>query len=115
MQESTTPTTVQAQGFTLMNAHAVRNDMPGLNSTSLGHYFEEDTYIGRQEPASQGLFARIGSVVRWISELPRRHAALAELTSLSDHELADIGLTRSDLPRLFDPEFVAERNRERLG
>lgn len=37
-----------------------------------------------------------------------RYAALNELASFSDRELADIGLTRSDIPRVFDPEFAAE-------
>jgi uncharacterized protein YjiS (DUF1127 family) len=98
-----------------MNAHAARNEISALNSTSFPHYFDEDTYVPHSEPTSRGLFARIGMAIRWLADLPRRQAALDELASLSEHELADIGLTRTDLPRLFDPEFVAERNRQRLG
>jgi uncharacterized protein YjiS (DUF1127 family) len=32
---------------------------------------------------------------------------------LTEHELADIGLTRADLPRVFDPAFAAEHARGR--
>lgn len=39
------------------------------------------------------------------------HVTLNELATLSDHELTDVGLTRSDIPRLFDPDFAAERAR----
>lgn len=38
----------------------------------------------------------------------QRRAAIVELCRLSDHELADIGLTRSDLPRIMDPAFIAD-------
>ena len=98
-----------------MNAHAVRQDISALRSNPFPHYFDEDDYVPHSTPASQGLFARIGSAMRWLADLPRRRAALDELGSLSEHELADIGLTRADLPRLFDPEFVDERNRQRHG
>ena len=32
---------------------------------------------------------------------------------MTDRELADIGLTRSDLARVFDPAFAADRARGR--
>jgi len=34
---------------------------------------------------------------------------LDELSGLSDHELADIGLARNDLSRVFDPAFAHAR------
>ncbi len=62
-------------------------------------------------PRRPGVLAeRIAASVRWLAEMPRRRAVLDELGRLSDHELADIGLTRADLPRVFDPAFVAGRN-----
>jgi len=54
--------------------------------------------------AKPGLFARFSI---WLADQPRRRAVLNELRSMSDHELADIGLARADLHRVFDPEFVA--------
>lgn len=41
----------------------------------------------------------------------QRQTVLHELAMLSDRELADIGLTRADLPRVFDPAFAADHPR----
>ena len=99
-----------------MNAHVARDDISLLRTNSFSHYFQDESdSIVQPEPKGLSLFARIGSVLRWIAELPRRQAVLDELGSLSDHELADIGLTRSDLPRVFDPSFTAQQNRGHLG
>ena len=99
-----------------MNAHVARNNILLLSAGSVGHYFEdEENYAVLPEAKGLGLFARIGMAVRWVAELPRRRAVLDELGSLSDHELADIGLTRSDLPRVFEPDFAMQRNGERFG
>jgi len=35
----------------------------------------------------------------------RDRQAAAELASMSDHELMDIGISRSDLSRAFDPAY----------
>ena len=53
---------------------------------------------------------RLVAAVRWLAAMPKRRAVLDELSRLSDHELADIGLTRGDLPRVFDPAFTAGRS-----
>ena len=55
------------------------------------------------EPARRGglaawLSRHLASFVAW----RRDRAAEAELASMSDRELMDIGISRSDLPRLFD-------------
>ena len=50
--------------------------------------------------------AKIGSwfrnIFRAIAEFPSRRRVMDELSSLSDRELADIGLSRADIPRVFD-------------
>jgi uncharacterized protein YjiS (DUF1127 family) len=56
-----------------------------------------------------GLPARFAAMVQWLAELPRRRAVIEELSALSDHELADIGLTRDEVGRVFDETFAAER------
>ena len=56
-----------------------------------------------------GLRGRLASAVQWLAEAPRRRAVINELESLSDYELADIGLTRADLPRVFDRDFAGGR------
>jgi uncharacterized protein YjiS (DUF1127 family) len=38
--------------------------------------------------------------IRYVRTWRQYGAAARELSSLSDHELADIGITRSDIPRL---------------
>ena len=60
-------------------------------------------------PANRGLFARMATALRTVAELPHRWAVINELNLLSDRELADVGLQRSDLGRVFDSRFVAER------
>lgn len=47
--------------------------------------------------------------VQWLLEMPRRRAVINQLDSLSDHELADIGLARADVPRVFDRGFGVSR------
>jgi uncharacterized protein YjiS (DUF1127 family) len=43
-----------------------------------------------------------------VADWRRRQAVIREMEMLTDRDLADIGLTRSDLPRVFDPEFAAD-------
>lgn len=65
----------------------------------------------RPAPRRRLAFARpAAAAVAWLADRLQRRVVLQELARLSDHELADIGLTRSDLPRVFDPAFVANRN-----
>lgn len=55
--------------------------------------------------ASRGLGQRLGKA---IAALRGRQAVFNELHSLTDRELADIGITRGDIHRVFDPTFAAE-------
>jgi uncharacterized protein YjiS (DUF1127 family) len=83
---------------------------------SLGHYFEEDTTpMSVPTPPHRTLMTRLRDGLRWLADLPRRQAVIDELSALSDYELADIGLTRGELPMVFDAGFAAERNRTRFG
>jgi uncharacterized protein YjiS (DUF1127 family) len=56
-----------------------------------------------------GLLGRLSAVAQWVADMPRRRAVINELDALSDHELADIGLARVDVPRVFDRDFVSSR------
>ena len=95
-----------------MSAHIAKEEMALLMPNSLTHYFkDEPEYLVVPEPAGSGLFAKIGAAVRWIVSLPARRSVMDELNSLSDHELSDIGLSRSELTRVFDADFAAERGR----
>jgi uncharacterized protein YjiS (DUF1127 family) len=48
-----------------------------------------------------------------IADWRRRQAVMREMETLTDRELADIGLSRADLPRVFDPGFAADHARGR--
>jgi uncharacterized protein YjiS (DUF1127 family) len=47
------------------------------------------------------LSRQVAAIIAW----RRNSAAAQELAAMSDYELADIGLSRSDLSRVFQPSF----------
>jgi uncharacterized protein YjiS (DUF1127 family) len=51
----------------------------------------------------------IGATLAFIAAYPERMRTLRHLQALSERELADIGLTRADLSRVFDEDFAARR------
>jgi uncharacterized protein YjiS (DUF1127 family) len=99
-----------------MNVRIAKEELELLLPNTMSHYFhEEHDYAVEPEVKRPGLFARLGAALRWLAEMPKRCAVLEELSMLSDHELADIGLSRADLGRVFDPAFAADRERLRGG
>ena len=50
------------------------------------------------------LSRRVAALIAWRDQ----SRAMAELTSMTDHELMDIGLSRADLGRAFNPAFNAD-------
>lgn len=50
---------------------------------------------------------RRGGIVARIRHWLQRKAVSAELNALTERELADIGLSRADLGRVFDPDFAS--------
>ena len=89
---------------TYFNPNSDRNGGYEFSDSFNSNYFAVDA----RDAKAPGLFARIGA---WL----RRRAAMDELAGLTDHELADIGLSRGDLAMAFDPNFVAQHNAERFG
>lgn len=94
-----------------MNAHVTNEQMARLMPANLS--VARAPAVARQR--KDGLTQKLAGMFQWLADLPRRRAVLEELEALSDRELADIGLSRSDLSRIFDPNFVAERNAARFG
>jgi uncharacterized protein YjiS (DUF1127 family) len=94
-----------------MNARVAKEEIALLMPTTLSHYADEPRF--GQQDNEPSLMHRLSAAVAWIADLPRRRSVIAELNELSDHELADIGLNRSELNRVFDPEFAANRTRTR--
>jgi uncharacterized protein YjiS (DUF1127 family) len=59
----------------------------------------------------RSVFRGIGATLHFIAAYPERMRTLRHLQGLSERELADIGLSRGDLGRVFDEDFVATRSR----
>ena len=97
-----------------MHARIAKEELAILLPTTMSHYFQDD-HMPVPEVRRAGLMDGLRAVVRWFAEMPKRHAVMEELSMLSDHELADIGLTRGELPRVFDPAFAADRDAQRSG
>lgn len=94
-----------------MHARVAKEELAILLPNTMSQYAQFDREFG--QPAPSGFFGRLHSAWRWLIEFPRRRAVLDELNMLSDHELSDIGLTRADLPRVFDPSFAADHEASR--
>jgi uncharacterized protein YjiS (DUF1127 family) len=96
-----------------MSQRLAKEEMALLMPNTLSHYFRDDP---EQLPQAEepGVFARVGSALRWLIDMPRRRHVMGELSALSEHELADIGLSRADVANVFDPNFAVRRNREKL-
>jgi uncharacterized protein YjiS (DUF1127 family) len=101
-----------------MTTRVAKEEIAILMPSRLTHYFTDDR---ETLPATEGttLGGRIATgfarVRTWLGARRANEQAVNELARLSDHELSDIGLVRSDLLRVNDPEFVAAHNSERLA
>ncbi len=102
-----------------MSAHLVESDF-FLKLASSQSYIDNSydaTPDSVVQPAPRGLLRRLGDglafLVQGVKTWSSRHATLSEMALMSDRELADIGLTRVELPRVFDPDFVADHARSR--
>ena len=88
---------------------------------SLGELtYIDSTYDG--ESTDSIAKARKHGVARWFGRLlehaaewRRRRATMQEMAMMSDRELSDIGLSRADLGRVFDPAFAATRARDYIA
>jgi uncharacterized protein YjiS (DUF1127 family) len=50
----------------------------------------------------------VHDLFHWMAERRHRHAVMEELAIMSDRELSDIGLSRADVLRIFDPDFRSD-------
>ena len=96
-----------------MNAPLAKEQIALLMSDSLTYRTPvvqgTDGTLVTPQPSGRGLMARMRAAIAHLKELPRRRAVLDELSLLTDRELADLGLNRGELGRVFDPAFAKAR------
>ncbi len=99
-----------------MNAPLAKEQIALLMSDSLTYRSPvvegTDGTVADANPAPRSLLQRFGAVISGLTTFSRRRAVLQELSSLTDRELADIGLSRAELSQVFDPRFAESRNRD---
>ena len=97
-----------------MNAPTAKDQF----SFSLGNVsYIGPAYEDAQTPSVKPRPQRRGPMVRrfrgGIGAWRQRQAVLHEMQMMTDRELSDIGLSRADLARVFDPAFAADHARGR--
>ena len=97
-----------------MNAPLAKEQIALLMSDSLTYRMTPvqgtDGTIADARPSSLAVFAQhVKRALSVLLALPRRRAVIDELSMLSDRELADIGLSRAELGRVFDAQYAANR------
>ncbi len=69
----------------------------------------DGTVADAQPSVLQKAFRTISNAIASLRTVSQRRAVLNELATLSDRELSDIGLSRSEVGRVFDPKFAEAR------
>jgi uncharacterized protein YjiS (DUF1127 family) len=91
------------------------NDQFGFSLGSLSYIGAsyEEASLPAIRPRAHRIRAWIARVLVTAVEWQRRRAIIQEMAMMTDRELSDIGLSRCDLSRVFDPIFAADRARGR--
>lgn len=92
-----------------MTAHFLREQAVFLPSDD--HLSRHAGAAVRPEGDVAGLGHRARSALARVREALHRRAVLRELNAMSDRELSDIGLSRDELHRVFEPGFAPSRRR----
>jgi len=102
-----------------MSAPLAKTDFVFKLATSqsyIDHTYDPTPGITAQ-PAPRGLLRQVAdglaSLTQGIRNWADQQRTLSEMGLMSDRELSDIGLSRSDVPRVFDPSFVSDHARGR--
>ncbi len=78
--------------------------------------WEDADYEPVQPHRNTGLVARTaGAVKRSVAGWLERQRVMNEMSRLSDRDLADLGISRYDIKRVFDPAFAADHAARGLG
>lgn len=92
-----------------MTAHFVREQIVFLPSDD--HLSRYAGAAVRPDGDVTGLGRRARSALARVRETLHRRAVLRELNGMSERELSDIGLSRDELHRVFEPGFEPSRRR----
>jgi len=91
-----------------MTAHVSKEQLALMMPGTMSHYFQDTPeYL---EPPRPGPFARMFVAV---SAWAGRQGRIDEVAALSDAQLADIGISRGEVPMIFADGFVARRDQDR--
>lgn len=96
-----------------MTTHISKEELALMLPGTMYHYFkDEPDYVVAQPAPRPGLLTRLRrALAGWLQQ----HAEMQELANLSDAQLADIGISRAEASKVFDPDFAARRNAERFA
>ena len=94
-----------------MNAPLAKEQIALLMSDSLTYRMPtlDGTDGTVDERRGSGALSTVRGWLARLVALPKRWAVLDELSTLTDRELADIGLNRAELTHVFDERFAALR------
>ena len=79
-----------------------------LGNVSYVDYSYDEPPVIDVKTQNHGFGHLLTHVMETFAAWRRRQAVVQELAMMSDRELADIGLSRADLPRVFDPAFAEQ-------
>jgi uncharacterized protein YjiS (DUF1127 family) len=102
--------TKQDVDFLLSNTHS--REIREIQALHLAAIRARDEALAAMlRRAFRGLRTGIAAIVETLATWPQRRRVYEDLRSLTDRELADIGLTRGDIARVFEPDFAAKTRR----
>jgi uncharacterized protein YjiS (DUF1127 family) len=101
-------------GMTAMNAPTAQDQFSfSLGNVSYIGPAYEDAQTPSVKPHPRGVGQWFAAFAAAFSAWRQRHAVLQEMQLMTDRELSDIGLSRADLTRVFEPTFAADHARGR--
>jgi uncharacterized protein YjiS (DUF1127 family) len=101
-------------GMTAMSAPIAKDQFSfSLGNVSYIGPAYEDAQTPFVKPRARGVGQWFSAFVAAVGAWRQRQAVLQEMQLMTDRELSDIGLSRADLARVFEPTFAAEHARGR--
>lgn len=97
-----------------MHTRGAKEELAILLPNTMSHALRNGRHV-LPEPAaaSRSLFDRLGTMIGRIVDLAMRRPVIEDLGTLSAQELADVGLTRAEMPSSFDP--ASDTRQQRAG